>query len=119
MKWEDLNGYQKAAFWTFIGIAGWFAPEIALLFHFGGIEVTFAVLAMYFMPVLRKIHAHYLMLKEQMALAYLSFQTSASAKPKVFLIQASFCTLAFICTGSFVFSAIFFMPGLIFNGLLI
>ena len=55
IKWEDLNVYQKTAFWLFIGIVGWFSPEIALLFQFGGIEVVFAFLAVYTIPIIRQV----------------------------------------------------------------
>ena len=118
IKWEDLNWYQKAAFWLVIGIVGWFSPEIALLFHFGGVEVVFAFLAAYMIPIIRQIQAFIAKVKEAVALTYFPYQTSASAKPKVFFVQAVFCTTAFALTGSLAFSAFFFMPGLALNGVL-
>ncbi|GAB5394512.1 MAG: hypothetical protein Altm1KO_40300 [Alteromonas macleodii] len=118
IKWEDLNWYQKAAFWCVIGIVGWFAPEIALLFHFGGVEVVFAFVAYYYFPILRQIQAYIVKAKEAAALAYLTYHTSASAKPKVFFVQAAFCSLAFVLTGSVAFAGMFFMPSMVLNGVL-
>jgi hypothetical protein len=118
MKWEELNGYQKAAFWLFIGLIGWFAPEIALLFHFGGIEVTFAFLALYFTPLMAQIKRHYSNFKDSFALAYVTIRHSSKAKSKVYFTQAIFCTVAFVLTSSVAFSAIFFMPSLMLNEVL-
>jgi len=118
IKWEDLNWYQKAAFWLVIGVVGWFSPEIALLFHFGGVEVVFAFLAAYTIPIIRQIQTYIAKAKEAAALAYFAYQTSASAKPKVFFVQAAFCIVAFALTSSVAFSAFFFMPGLALNGVL-
>lgn len=118
IKWEDLNRYQKAAFWLVIGIVGWFSPEIALLFHFGGIEVVFAFLAAYLLPVIRQLQVYLAKVKAFFALANYAYQTSASAKPKVFFVQAVFCTAAFTLSGSLAFSAFFLMPGLALNGVL-
>ncbi|MBO1255383.1 hypothetical protein J3L16_06760 [Alteromonas sp. 5E99-2] len=119
IQWEDLKWYQKAAFWFVIGIVGWFAPEIALLFHFSGIEVVFAFVAMYYTPILRQIQNLYRQFKESLSLAVITFQSSACAKPKVYFLGVSFCCVAFAFTSSIAFSAIFFMPGLVLNGVLI
>ncbi|MBT0587181.1 hypothetical protein [Alteromonas oceanisediminis] len=115
MKWNDLRGYQKAAFWNAIVFATLFAPEITLLLHFGGIEVVFAFIAYYFSPLFSQIQVF--LTKIQIAAA--SYQNSASAKPKVFFVQAAFCSLAFVTTGSIAFAGVFFMPSLAFNGVLI
>ena len=118
LEWEELTWYQKAAFWFVIGIIGWFAPEIALLFHFGGIEVVFAFLAYYFIPIFRQVQTYIFKIKEAVALTYFAYQNSASAKPKAFFFQATFCSLAFVLTGSIAFSAFFLMPSLVLNGVL-
>lgn len=119
IKWEQLTWYQKAAFWCVIGVVGWFAPEIALLFHFGGIEVVFAFIAVYAVPILRQLRSIYAKCAEVMTLAVVTYKESAAAQPRVFLLQASFCLTAFAVTGSVAFSAFFFMPALAFNGVLI
>ncbi|TPV60042.1 hypothetical protein FJ444_07800 [Aestuariibacter sp. GS-14] len=118
IKWEDLNVYQKAAFWLAVGVVGWFSPEIALLFHFGGIEVVFAFIAIYSIPILKQIQCYLQKVKDGVNLAYCTYQASASAKPKVFFVQALFCTAAFVLTGSVALSALYFMPGLVLNGVL-
>jgi hypothetical protein len=48
--WEDLTLLQKAIYGVAIVCIAAFAPEIAILVQFGGIEVAFAFLAMYLMP---------------------------------------------------------------------
>lgn len=113
--WKDLNGYQKAAFWVFIGIAGWFSPEIALLFHFGGVDIVFAFLAAFMIPIISHIRAYIAKLKETLALVCFAYQKSASAKPDVFWLQAVFCAAAFALTGCVALSAFYFIPGLALN----
>lgn len=123
MKWEDLNVYQKTAFWLFIGLVGWFSPEIALLFQFGGIEVVFAFLAVYTIPIIRQVCTFFAKAKyktkQVMRLAYCTYESSASAKPSVFFVQATFCALAFFITGYIAFAAFFLMPSLLLNGMLV
>ncbi|MGQ8366199.1 hypothetical protein [Glaciecola sp. 1036] len=119
IKWEDLKWYQKAGFICVICVVAWFAPEITLLLQFGGIEVVFAFAVMYFSPILAQVKQFHQKLKSSIDLAIVTFQTSASARPKVFCLQAGFCCMAFLLTSSVTFSAVFFMPGLLFNGVLI
>ena len=119
IQWEDLKWYQKAAFWFVIGIVGWFAPEIALLFHFGGIEVVFAFVVMYYTPIKRQIQNYWRQFKQGLSLAVVTLQQSASAKPSVYFLGATFCCVAFALTSSLAFASIFFMPGLVFNVVLI
>lgn len=119
LKWEDLSWYQKTAFWCFIGIVGWFAPEIALLFHFGGIEVVFAFLAVYTLPLTSRLQHYFRKFSASLAIAVLAFQHSASARPQVYFAQAAFCCMAFALTGSALFCTAFLMPGILFNGLLV
>ncbi|WP_288346164.1 hypothetical protein [uncultured Pseudoalteromonas sp.] len=119
IKWHELNKYQKAAFWCLIAIVGWFSPEIALLFHFGGIEVVFAFLAMYSLPIIRVVRSYLQKIREKLLLAYVSFQKSASGKTNVFLMQTVFCCIAVALTGSFSFAMVFLMPGMMLNNMLI
>ena len=46
--WEDLTFVQKALIGTCIVAVAAFAPEIALLLQFGGIEVAFTFLLVAF-----------------------------------------------------------------------
>lgn len=117
--WQDLKWYHKALFWSFVGLVGWFAPEIALAFHFGGIEVVFAIVVMYYTPILRQIQSLCTELKKSLSFAAITLQHSATAKPKVYFLGASFCCVAFFLTSSVAFSAIFFLPGFVLNGILI
>ncbi|MBC3764767.1 hypothetical protein [Neptunicella marina] len=118
IKWQDLNRYQKAAFWLFIGIAGWFAPEIALAFQFGGVEVVFAIMTVYLVPVLKHLQHWFQSVKTTTEIACIAMINSASTQPRVFAVQASFCCAALLLTGSTTFAVSFFMPGMLFNGLL-
>ncbi|MEG3768884.1 hypothetical protein [Alteromonas sp. 14N.309.X.WAT.G.H12] len=117
--WEDLTLLQKAIFGVAIVGVALLAPEIAMLVQFGGIEIAFAFLAMYLMPMIRHINNAYSKLNESIKIAVISIQNSASAKPKVFAVQAMFCCTAFLFTGSVAFATIFFMPGLVLNGVVI
>ncbi len=117
--WEYLTFIQKAVVGTTILCIAVFAPEIALLVQFGGIEVAFAFLALYLAPILGHINNHYKKVKHAASLALISYQTSASAKPKVFFVQAAFCCIGFAVTGSLAFSVFFFMPSIVLNGVLI
>ncbi len=119
MKWNDLTWQQKTVVWMVVGVVGCFAPEIAMLVHFGGIEAAFAFLFVFFTPTALWLRHHYQKLRDAVSLAVISLQTSASAKPKTFLVQASFCCLAFAFTGSALFAMSFFMPGMLFNNMLI
>ncbi|WP_414829651.1 hypothetical protein [Alteromonas sp. H39] len=119
MKWSDLSWQQKTVVWIVIAIAGCFAPEIAMLVHFGGIEAAFAFLFVFFTPAAVWLKHHYQKARDSITLAVVSLQTSASAKPKTFAVQASFCCLAFALTGSAAFAMSFFMPGILFNSMLI
>ena len=117
--WEDLTFVQKAIVGTSILCVAVLAPEIALLVQFGGIEVAFAFLALYLAPALRQINLSYKKVKYIVSLVLISYQTSASAKPKVFFVQAAFCCIGFAVTGSLAFSVFFFMPSIVLNGVLI
>jgi hypothetical protein len=67
---------------------------------------------------LLQIKARKAQFSQALLLAYVSLQTSAVAKPKIYFLQAGFFTLAFVLTSSIAFSSVFFMPGLVFNGVL-
>ena len=117
--WEDLTLLQKALCGLAIVCVAAFAPEIAILAQFGGIEVAFAFLAMYLMPLVRHVQNIYNKLNQKIQLAIVAIQTSASAKPKVFFVQATFCCVAFGLSGSVAFAGFFFMPSLVMNGTLV
>jgi hypothetical protein len=116
--WEDLTLIQKVLIGTAIIAVSVLSPEIAMLVQFGGIEVAFAFLLFALKPLmLWWLHWH-CKLKNILALAVISLRHSASAKPNIFALQASFCCVAFVITGSSVLALSFFMPSMLFNGIL-
>ncbi|WP_218352262.1 hypothetical protein [Alteromonas lipotrueiana] len=117
-KWEDLTFIQKAVISISIVVAAAFAPEIALLVQFGGIEVAFAFLLVAFQPILAWLQRFYVQFKNIISLAIISIRYSNSAKPGVFALQASFCCLALALTGSGIFAFSFFVPGMLLNGVM-
>lgn len=117
--WEDLSLLQKLAVGLCIIAIGIIAPEIAMLLQFGGIEVAFAFLLFFFRPALIWLQHHYRIMQDALSLALVTLRQSASARPAVFGCQAVFCVAALMLTGSVIFASGFFMPGLLFNNLLV
>lgn len=117
--WEDLSIIQKLIIGVAIIAVAVIAPEIAMLLQFGGIEVAFAFLVFSLKPVLHFVQNSYSKLENIAALVVISWRHSASARPAVFALQASFCFLALAFTGSSFFAVSFFMPGLLLNGALV
>ena len=119
--WEGLTFVQKALVGICIVAVAAFAPEIALLLQFGGIEVAFAFLLVAFQPFSAWLQRTYVQLRNIMSIAAISIRQSNSTKPSVFALQASFCclALALALTGSGVFAFSFFMPGMLLNGVMV
>lgn len=116
--WEDLTFIQKVAIGIGILVVAAFAPEIAILIQFGGIEVAFAFLLVTFQPILVWLQRCYVQFKNIISLVLISIRYSSFAKPGVFALQASFCCLALALTGSGIFAFSFFMPGMLLNGVM-
>ncbi len=116
--WEDFTFIQKAAIGISIVLVAAFAPEIALLVQFGGIEVAFAFLLVAFQPIMTWLNRFYAHIKNTASVAVISLRHSNSAKPSVFALQATFCCLALALTGSGIFAFSFFMPGMLLNGVM-
>lgn len=116
--WEDLTFIQKALIGISILAIAAFAPEIALLLQFGGIEVVFAFLFLAFQPLIAWLRRFHTQIKDITNLAIISLRHSKSARPRVFAVQATFCCLAFALTGSSIFAFSFFMPGMLLNGVM-
>lgn len=117
--WEDLSLLQKLIIGIAILVVAVIAPEIAMLLQFGGIEVAFAFILFSLKPIFHVIRNCYSKIESVAALVVVSWRHSASARPGVFALQASFCLLALATSGSTLFAISFFMPGLLFNGALI
>lgn len=100
-------------------MAAMIAPEIGLLWQFGGIDIAFSALVLSLIPVVRVAKHYWRRVIEEIALGVGVLVDSASANPRVFALQASFCVIAFALTGSVSLSAVFFTPGLLLNNLLV
>lgn len=116
--WQDLTFIQKAVIATSIVVIAAFAPEIALLLQFGGIEVAFVFMLVAFQPILARLQCFYVQCKRVLSIAIIALRHSDSAKPCVFALQACFCCLALALTGSGMFAFSFFMPSMLLNGVL-
>ena len=88
--WNELTNIQRA----FVGIAFIFAaallPEIAFLVNLGGIELAFALILATFTPFLTWLGAKYRGFTDVVTIIYIAYRQSASAKPRVFAVQAFF-----------------------------
>jgi hypothetical protein len=117
--WDKLTNIQRAFVGIAFVVAAALLPEIAFLVQFGGIELAFTLVLATFSPFLTWLSAKYCAFKDMVTIAYIAYRQSASAKPAVFAVQASFCFAAILFTGSTVFALSFFMPSLLLNGVLI
>ncbi|WP_417762546.1 hypothetical protein [Shewanella sp.] len=91
-------------------------PEIAFVIHLGGMDVAFALIFASFAPFIVWASGKLASLKSAVILAYVAYRQSASAKPSVFALQASFCVIA-LRTGAMAIA--FFMLGMVLNGVLV
>lgn len=114
--WNELTHIERAVISILLVIAASLLPEIAILVNLGGAELAFALILSCLTPfttwALRQLQA----VKNILFMAHLAFCQSASVKPSVFGLQASFCIVAFAIMGSGVIAIGFFMPAMLFNG---
>lgn len=118
-QWKQLNIVQKACIGLFILIVAAFLPELAFFVQLGGTEFALGALAVYFLPVVARCRQFAQKAKAVTAMAVLSYQLSASSQPRVFALQATFCVIAFAMTGSMPIALSLFMPGVLFNHVLV
>ena len=116
--WNELTNLQRAVIGISLVIGAAILPEIAFLVNLGGMEVAFALIFASFTPFIAWASSKLASIKRAAVLAYVAYQQSASAKPPVFALQASFCAIAFVLTGSGVLAITFFMPSMVLNGVL-
>lgn len=116
--WNELTHLQRALIGISMVVAAALLPEIAFLVQLGGAEIAFALVFASLAPLISWISARYQAIKEFVNTAIIAYQHSASAKPSVFLVQASFCALALLFTSSGLLAFYFFMPSLLLNGFL-
>ena len=117
--WESLSLIQKVAIGLLITIAAAFAPELMMLVDFGGIELAFSYLLVYFKPIIVWLQETLKWASSHIGIAKVAISNSALFQPKVFTTHAVFCTVAMVLTGSFVLSTAFFLPALMANGILV
>ena len=117
--WSDLSLVQKMGVGVAILLAAVVLPEIAILIQFGGMEIAFGLILVGLTPAINGLKLQYRKARNALWLAAFSLQQSASAKPPVFAVQATFCVAALCFTGSLMFALSFFMPAMLFNGALV
>ena len=114
--WKELTNFQRAVIGISLVIGAAILPEIAFLVNLGGMEVAFALIFASFTPFIAGVSGKLASIKNAGILAYEAYQQSASAKPAVFALQASFCAIACVLTGSGVMAiTFFFMPGMVLD----
>ncbi|WP_115718932.1 hypothetical protein [Gallaecimonas mangrovi] len=116
--WNELTNFQRAIIGISLVIGAAILPEIAFLLNLGGMEVAFALIFASLTPFIASASGKLASIKNAGILAYAAYQRSVSAKPSVFALQASFCAIAFVLTGSGIMAITFFMPGMVLNGIL-
>lgn len=117
--WNELTNLQRAVVGILMVVAAAFLPEIAFLVQLGGMEVAVALVFASLAPLVSWIAIKYQKLKECIYTSIIAFRQSASAKPSVFCVQASFCAVALIFTSSGILAFCFFMPSMLLNGVLV
>ena len=116
--WNELTNSQRVVIGIAMVVAAAFLPEIAFLVQLGGMEVAFALVFASLAPLLSWLSTKYQTIKECLKTSVVAFRHSASAKPSVFFVQASFCAAALLFTSSGLLAFYFFMPSMLLNGVL-
>ncbi len=116
--WNELTNLQRAVIGIVMVAAAAFLPEIAFLVQLGGMEVAFALVFASLAPLISWFSTKYQAIKECLKTSVVAFRHSASAKPSVFFVQASFCAVALLFTSSGLLAFYFFMPSMLLNGVL-
>jgi len=116
--WNELTNLQRAVVGIAMVVAAAFLPEIAFLVQLGGMEVAVALVFASLAPLASWVSAKYKKLRECIYTSIVAIRLSASAKPSVFCVQASFCAAALLFTSSGILAFCFFMPSMLLNGVL-
>jgi len=117
--WNELTNLQRAVIGVAMVVGAAFLPEIAFLVQLGGMEVAFALVFASLAPLISWFSAKYQAIRECLNTSVIAFRHSPSAKPSVFLVQASFCAVALLFTSSGLLAFYFFMPSMLLNGILV
>ena len=116
--WNELTNLQRAIVGITMVVAAAFLPEIAFLAQLGGMEVAVAMVFASLAPLASWLSTKYQRIKMCIYTAIVALRQSASAKPSVFCVQASFCAVAIVFTSSGILAFCFFMPSILLNGVL-
>ena len=116
--WNELTNLQRAVIGIAMVVAAAVLPEIAFLVQLGGVEIAFALVFASLAPIISWFSTKYQAIKECLQTSVVAFRHSASAKPSVFFVQASFCAVALLFTSSGLLAFYFFMPSMLLNGVL-
>jgi hypothetical protein len=87
-----------------------FAPEMAMILDWGGIEMLVTCLFLYFKPLLDWLGEQLTQLRYRLYIAKQAIAQSALLKPKTFAVHAVACSCVMALTGSLLLSAVFLFP---------
>ena len=114
--WKELSLTKKILIGAAIIVAASFAPELMILVDVGGIELALGFLLFYFKPIVEWFMHKKQAIVEELQIAEDIILASALARPKVFTLNAVYCTVFMLVTCSFLFSFSFFLPALFVSG---
>ena len=117
--WKELSLIKKIFVGAAILVLVSFAPELMILVDVGGIELAFGYLLVYYKPLIEWLRSKYQAIIEDLKIAREIFFSSALARPKVFTVNAIYCTVFMLMTGSVFLSFGFFLPALFVSGIYI
>ncbi|WP_448564109.1 hypothetical protein [Thalassotalea ganghwensis] len=117
--WSKLGVIQKCFFIAAMAVIIPFAPELMLIVDFGGIELAFGFLLLYYQPILLRICAIKTKIGKFITHCIAGVKASALTRPRIYLVHSAFTCGAFIITGSLAFSLVFLMPTLLVNGVIV
>ena len=115
--WKSLGVIPKVMFILVITAIIPFAPELMLIVDFGGMELVFGFLMIYYQPIILRIKRVIASIEQTFVLLSIAVKNSLIVQPKVYLTHSimSVCVLFF--TGSLMYSVALFMPVLMMNGM--
>jgi len=114
--WKDLSLTKKIIFGALIIVATIFAPELMILVDVGGIDLAFGFLLFYYKPTIEWFKSKIYALKNNLQIARDIILNSALVRPKIFVVNAVYCGIFLLVTGSVLFSYGLFLPALFING---
>ena len=117
--WQNLSSIQKFLFVAIMCVIVPFAPEFILMADIGGIELVFSFLVLYYKPIIMKVQSAIERVKFEISICSYALKNSSAVKPKVYITQAVFYSCAFIVSGSIIYSSVFLLPAMVFNGVLV